>query len=45
MEKKEYIKPVMEIVELSHSEPLLQDSGEADTEFGHLTDPTGSQHA
>lgn len=44
MEKKEYIKPVMEIVELSHSEPLLQDSG-LDTEFGHLTDPTGSQHA
>lgn len=50
MEKKEYIAPKLEIVEISHHAPLLDNSctgdcGEMEGEFGLIQDPTGSQHA
>ena len=48
MEKKEYIAPKLEIVEINHHAPLL-DGSCADCgmngEFGLIQDPTGSQHA
>ena len=49
MEKKEYIAPKMEIVEINHHAPLLDgscaDCGEADVEFGLIQDPTGMPKA
>lgn len=49
MEKKEYIAPKLEIVEINHHAPLLDGSCtgdcEAEGEFGLIQDPTGMPKA
>jgi hypothetical protein len=42
--KKLYVKPVIEIVKLDHTSPLLEESGEYDGDFGMTISAQNTEH-